>query len=255
MFPSWVDRGAFKDRAGVRVGDIVSGNDGDLALSGVTDVLLGRLPAPFCIDIGAAEGWWSEFVKMRKPEAQILAFEPNPGAFQRLFRRWKHLKGATVLPYAVSNKQGELLFNLDGERTHSRSNGKDRLPCVKLDPYIIQQVDFLKIDTEGHEPYILFDIQDRLPLFRNVCFEFSPFWYASPQHAVALLQMMGREYPYTYHLARREIRAHPIDLKDEKSCIELVKACMAQRYQTDILCSRESLVDIVKSWGAEKVSA
>lgn len=244
--PSWVDSyERYGDRRAVIAGPVHSGNDGDVTNSCVTYLVLQKFKDPFCIDIGCAEGWWTEFVKGIFPTAHILAFEPNPIEFEALQTRWKNQPTIQLLPYAVSNTDGTLSFSLEGEQSHSRGGGSVTIPCVNLNAFLKNPVAILKLDVEGHELEILESIQEKYSLIHTIVFEFTPKWYTSKERSVQLLKTLSNSYPYAYHLSRRHtIELYPLDLSSPEY---FVQKMLDIQYQTDIIVS-QTQIEFPMSW-------
>mgnify|MGYP001233246895 CR=1 FL=1 len=134
------------------------------------------------IDIGANIGLMSLFMsKLAGETGHVYAFEPGPvskSLMQRnLFCNYDSAKNITLIDSAVSDIDGEvpLFLNGSGESdnqvhkdigTYEFREEPDRqkviVPSVKLDTFFkdfndqeIQKIQFVKIDTQGHEWYVL----------------------------------------------------------------------------------------------------
>lgn len=115
-----------------------------------------------CFDVGANTGEYAARVLRANPDCRVHCFEPN-----RLLHDAIRQKGVTtVSPAALSDCAGTLRINFDTgdstqssiHRTHERCQAAD-VPAVTVDDYMndngIEQVSFVKIDTEGHELAVL----------------------------------------------------------------------------------------------------
>lgn len=225
--------------AGVRVGDIQSFNDGDVALSVATAEVLSTTTFPVCYDIGADKGWWSAFC-LAHQRSRVVAFEPNLLRSMDLAKREFFTPRFTLVPKAVSNCDGTLRFtNLEG-LSHSREESNERVACVSLKSFLVaeKQVDMMKIDVEGHEPIILEDIYDDLDRVKNLCFEFTAWWFESKEKAIELLRKISDKYCFLYHLSRRG----PPRLSKIENIEEFVSICSTYHYQTDIFASNKPLL-------------
>jgi FkbM family methyltransferase len=119
---------------------------------------------PAVVDLGANIGLFSAWVLAHRPDARIVAFEPDP-ANANVFEQWmrvNHAEASCQLVRACAAPEaGELRF-VTGEFAASRqadgAAGADVavLPAVDAFPYM-QQADFLKIDIEGGEWALLAD--------------------------------------------------------------------------------------------------
>jgi len=226
-------------RNGVQIRHIKSGNDGDVCIAAITENLLAGKESPLCIDIGVDEGWWSFFVLDTNKTSRLMAFEPNPVSYAALL---PYITGESRLELhnvAISETDGILPFFVDGGTSHSRGAAVPDLcvPCVPIAPYIAgKDVDLVKIDTEGHELKIL----TTLPFerIRSLIFEFTPYWYDSVEEAIACLEKVSAVYPAVYSLSRR---GPPVltPLGDIRS---FVTNNLKNRYQCDILCTRDTTI-------------
>ena len=147
-------------------------------LSGERYLLHSKLPPflgtnrPVIFDVGANEGEYSEQLLQVFSNAQIFAFEPHPMTFSRLSNR----VGSKVFVNQVAlgaqvgnamlydrNKNGSSHASLD-EKVLRKIHAVAQPASVKievntLDAFVdlhgVQQIDFLKIDTEGNELDVL----------------------------------------------------------------------------------------------------
>lgn len=122
--------------------------------------------SPVIFDVGANNGDWSADIKSFYPDALIYMFEPQPDCQQRIKER--NLKNTVLLPVAVDSKKGMIKIFTDGSTSglasvHKRKDSyfKDvvfstiDVASLTIDEVIgsngIKQVDFMKMDIEGHE--------------------------------------------------------------------------------------------------------
>jgi FkbM family methyltransferase len=163
------------------------------------------LPArPFVIDVGANIGMFSLFVKLHRPDATILAFEPVPetaAVFRRNielhrlsavdlreialgsqpeqdvpFTYYPALPGNSTLYPEQKGQAKAALARLYSTRLAERLyQGRRATVCVqRLSAYLSEDrpVDLLKVDVEGAELDVLTGIADRhWPLIRRVSLE------------------------------------------------------------------------------------
>ena len=125
-------------------------------------------------DVGANSGTYSRLLYEAFPTAQIHAFEPLPDAFAALTLALEDTT-ITCVPAAlgrVSGNQPIFTYASDTRSQHatlyksvladlhrSRDYTSVAVPVLTLDEYCAEQnvptIDFLKIDTEGHELEVL----------------------------------------------------------------------------------------------------
>lgn len=140
------------------------------------DLLAARFPTdkPVVFDVGANVGDYTLELLARVPQAKVYCFEPQPDAVSDLIDRAEELGWEiTIVPWALSSTHEKLSFRatkthccyLAGQyRSFDEPSGLplDRffeVRGVTLDYYCsvnwIQRIDWLKLDVEGHEPWVL----------------------------------------------------------------------------------------------------
>ncbi len=115
------------------------------------------------LDIGANVGQWS--IPLSQWYDRIIGFEPNEDAVKELKQNlpsnmileemalWSHTGELTLYLYK-HHSHTSAIFDDQGINTGPRI-GEIIVPCRKLDYYKLQQVDFIKCDTEGAEVEII----------------------------------------------------------------------------------------------------
>jgi FkbM family methyltransferase len=124
--------------------------------------------SPIVLDCGANVGLASLYFKWLYPKAHVLAFEPDPTTFQLLKQNImrNHLDveahncalwdGNEEVDFVVdSNNPGALLMSTDNCRMKGRTI---RVPARRLSDFILDSVDFLKLDVEGAEHRVLSEL-------------------------------------------------------------------------------------------------
>jgi len=147
---------------------------------------------PKIIDAGAYLGLSLLYFKKHYPQANILAFEPNPNIFPLLEENieMNNLQNVIVENVALGRKNTTRDFYIDSSDIHSFStssfiknawNGAQmtipiQVKVRKLSEYINEEIDLLKMDIEGAEREVLEDLRDsgKLKYINNVIFEFHP---------------------------------------------------------------------------------
>lgn len=132
------------------------------------------------LDIGANTGYYSLLSATKNPSMKVFAFEPASAPYYYLEKNIKinQLKNVKAYPLALSDTRGEIeFFELNNpESYHTKFNlagtgtlkGEDvvnqlfaskKVPATTLDSWITaeqtDQIDLVKIDTEGTEHLIL----------------------------------------------------------------------------------------------------
>ena len=131
-------------------------------------------PEPVFFDVGANVGNYSVFLRSVFPSARIFSFEPNPMSFKKLTGIAKP-HGILIFNSGLSSSSGETdLFLYATDDTTERASvyegalkeffnfdkpSKIKTKLIRLDDFChkhdVNNIDFLKIDTEGHELEVL----------------------------------------------------------------------------------------------------
>lgn len=126
-------------------------------------------------DVGANIGEWSSAMSAQLgPSAAIHAFEPNPVAAARFRETARSLAGIRLNVFGLSDVAATLEMDVSGHRSQKSTvaEGQGRLLNKAVDDYRrisaefvtgdsycrergIDAIDFLKIDTEGHDLRVL----------------------------------------------------------------------------------------------------
>jgi FkbM family methyltransferase len=139
---------------------------------------------PFIVDAGANIGLATLFFKHRYPDARVIAFEPEPEAFELLRRNVQdnRLTEVTVLDCALGETDGSVRLRgnpaglgtttLDGVWDSPKTDLVVELK--RLSSFLETPVDMLKLDVEGAEHAILHDLvaASKLELVREMLIEY-----------------------------------------------------------------------------------
>jgi FkbM family methyltransferase len=160
------------------------------------------LPDPAVVfDVGANVGDWSAMAcgqAQRPKHLTIHAFEPTSRTYAHLMRRFASDQEDNVRLHraALSDRAGSatlfLTGNLGGTNTFHRDDicgpglhGSEEVPTWRGDDFCrdnrIERVDFLKVDTEGHEVAVLAGFAHMLGEQRItwIQFEYGECWVRS----------------------------------------------------------------------------
>jgi FkbM family methyltransferase len=164
---------------------------------------VGRLrlpPRPTVVDVGANVGFFAWRVAALRPGARLLALEPEAGNHARLVRLLQALGIPAETPRcAAGAAPGTATLYLRNSVTHSldaewhrdldAGAGTETVEVTTIDLECarrgIEEIDVLKIDTEGAEADVLGGAAEMLPRTRHVVLE-----YHSPQRRAACLAIL-----------------------------------------------------------------
>lgn len=121
--------------------------------------------AKLILDVGAHTGTYS-LLSALNSKADVYAFEPFLPNFSRLLLnlRANHVNRVLAIPRAASSTEGTFDFSINSSMWylssggHLGNDGKHRIAVstCKIDSYTKDKhVDLIKIDTEGHEPFVI----------------------------------------------------------------------------------------------------
>jgi FkbM family methyltransferase len=136
---------------------------------------------PFIIDAGANIGLSIIYFKLLYPESSIVAYEPDPLVFELLQKNVSTVAFTRIdlRNVAAWVEDTTLTFYKEGslagstEVDFSRKNDTCSVRAERLKNVIqSRQVDFLKLDIEGAENKVLFDIENELRNVDRLFFEY-----------------------------------------------------------------------------------
>ncbi|MFZ6664400.1 FkbM family methyltransferase [Peijinzhouia sedimentorum] len=127
-------------------------------------------------DVGANVGDWSILASNKFPNASIHSFEPIPATFQKLNARVSPNKYVHLNNFGLSDKTQSLEFNYFPDRSTFTSIYDIKLENTLVQKVLcrlrnskeycleanIQEIDFLKIDTEGSDYLVLKGLEEYL---------------------------------------------------------------------------------------------
>ena len=145
---------------------------------------------PLILDVGAYIGISVLYFKREYPDCKIIAFEPNPDAVAMLEENIFNnaLDNIEVHQTAIWDENGEKNLYIDKTGLDrfsvasfspkawdsSVESNKIIIKTERLDKYLNQEVDLLKLDIEGSEQKVLKSIKKLLPKIKNIILEYHP---------------------------------------------------------------------------------
>jgi len=125
-----------------------------------------------CFDIGSNMGMFSEALLNERPNCIIHLFEPVQKYYNISTKKFKNFKNLFINNMGLSNKSENKEIFIDNDKNTSNAGwntyikeetqknmSKETTKLITLDSYCdknkINKIDFIKIDTEGFEAYIL----------------------------------------------------------------------------------------------------
>ncbi|MDX1964358.1 MAG: FkbM family methyltransferase [Pirellulales bacterium] len=107
------------------------------------------------VDIGAHVGTWSKALVQKFQ--RVIAFEPLP-QLRACLEKNVVSDRLQIIPIALGNEHGAVSFSYDEAHsgaTHVEPGKAGLIPLGMLDDFRLEEVDFIKIDTEGFELPVL----------------------------------------------------------------------------------------------------
>lgn len=168
------------------------------------------------LDIGANVGNYSILLRSSFAKARIIAFEPHPPTFATLEENIRGL-GIELVNEALSDKSGFSPFFVTDRQDLSSKNTmhqskvnsfselcfrETQVAATTIDEFVeekqIEIIDFLKIDTEGHELAILSGAQNTLAAgrIRFIQFEFNELQLVAGSRMLDFRKMLPN---YTFY--------------------------------------------------------
>ncbi len=131
------------------------------------------------IDVGANIGWYTMILGKTYPTAKIYSFEPMSKTIEYLKKNlYKNKIRAEVFPYALSDKTGTATFNYYPDfpaasslkETINQKPHKVKVELKRLDDFKFENVDFIKVDTEGSELFVLKGAIETIKKYKPIVF-------------------------------------------------------------------------------------
>ncbi|MCB9077208.1 MAG: FkbM family methyltransferase [Anaerolineaceae bacterium] len=208
-------------------------------------------PKPYVLDVGAHIGLATLYFKKLYPDAEIVAFEPNPKYFKLLQKniRQNRLTDVQLHQAAVSQKEGEITFyHTENNSGWDASVIESMAPIpnpqsitvqsVKLSHYINRTVDLLKIDIEGAETQVLEEIQPKLKYVNQINIEYH---HSDKNHANQIAKTINILHNQAYTLKIRQMLL-PIPVKMLMTYMQLLKMLNFKKHIFQIYAYRQDQI-------------
>lgn len=174
--------------------------------------------SPTIIDCGANIGLSVLYFKSQYPDAVIHAFEPDPGAYEKLVANIKAngFKDVFAHQAAVWIEDGELVFETDGSwGGHIGDNASSvgvTVKAHKLDGLLDKHVDFLKMDIEGAESDVIMHAKELIA--KNVDKLFFEWHSLTGQHQrLGEILAYFEKHGFRYHIKEASVKQTPFIYK------------------------------------------
>lgn len=193
------------------------------------------------IDCGANIGLSTIYLKMRFPNAHIVAYEPDPNIYAALKNNITafRYKNITCLNEAVSNQDSTLNFWSEGGHSgmivrHTDEKKTTPVKAIRLKSFLsnYKHITFLKIDIEGEEINVIPDIKDELKKIDYLFLEYHSF-INKTQELSELLSFIT-EAGLRYHIKEATDKTYPFINKEIFLNMDML---------INIFCYREHAID------------
>lgn len=138
------------------------------------------------VDVGANIGYYTILLadKVGK-KGKVYAFEPDSTNFEILEKNIKAngLKNVVAVKAAVGSRDGKLKLyksseNFGDHKLYGEEKVKEEVKIIKLDNFVKEKIDLVKIDTQGWEPEVIDGAKNLIEKWKPIMFmEYSPASY------------------------------------------------------------------------------
>lgn len=202
-------------------GDLISFCDAATFLYGGREILQNEIyrfesltQKPYIIDCGSNIGLSIIYFKKLYPESVILGYEPDPIIFDILNKNITQLglQNVTIEKKAIWINDEGVKFNSEGGfsgRIAYKGDKKSiiKVPSQRLKNLLGVKVDLLKIDIEGAENEVFFDIESSLSNVENLFIEYHSY-SDKPQVLHEILYGIEKQ-GFRYHITEAFSRQRP----------------------------------------------
>jgi len=175
--------------------------------------------SPYILDCGANIGLSLLYLKELFPSARITGFEPDDANYALLEKNTADLENVTILKKAVWKENGTIQFASEGSLSSkivtAGASSATLIPSIRLRDYLIESVDFLKLDIEGAEYEVLKDCADKLSLVKNLFIEYHGY-FKNLHELNEIFDLLNKNNFYYYIKEAAETYPTPFLRQDEK---------------------------------------
>lgn len=170
---------------------------------------------PLIIDCGSNMGMSILYFKSLYSAAKIVGFEADPHIFSFLEKNIEsyNLDDVTVINKAVWDVDDQTLSFLAEGGAGGRLQEKSEqfkfidVKTVRLKNYLVEEVDFLKLDIEGAEYRVISDCEDQLKFVKNLFIEYHSM-PDKPQNLHHILEIATKA-GFRYHIKEAYTTPYP----------------------------------------------
>lgn len=168
----------------------------DIFIEGIYDFKSAQ-PCPRILDGGGYVGFSTLYFKSRYPESKITVFECEPKALNLLKENLSACgyDDVEIVEAALAAEEGTMSFSQEGGDAGSlylNEGPNIQVKTVKLEKWLEQEIDFLKLNIEGAEMDVLSSCGDKLKNVREMIIEFHSF-AGQPQRLQELLTTLSSQ--------------------------------------------------------------
>lgn len=184
---------------------------------------------PVIIDCGSNIGLSILYFKRLFPNAKIIGFEPDKEIFKLLTANVSNFELSNVQLYnkAVSVSNDPISFYIEGSLAGSTvidfkgANKIQKIEAVRLKELLNVKIDFLKIDIEGAENELIFDLMPELENVEAIFIEYHSI-PDKPQQLGELLNILKKAGFKYYIKEAANIMQYPfLDREEKKFDVQL----------------------------------
>ncbi len=156
----------------------------------------------FFVDVGANVGDYTGYLSSLKQLDHVHLFEPSNKCFAALQEKFLERKNTVLHKMAVGDTVGhaDFYFDLDGSETASVVPSNKNLNTYKVEINTLdnlfktEQIDFIKIDTEGFDFFVLKGAENILKQnrLRFIQFEYGDFWRYSGSTLYSVIKYLEK---------------------------------------------------------------